>query len=61
MSDYENMSKEQLIAEIERLQLIQKEIIKDINIFAKKNQELHEFIRTMFFTAKNAYMKIRDN
>jgi hypothetical protein len=61
MNNYENMTKEQLIAEIERLQLIQKEIIKDINIFAKKNRELHEFIRTMFFTASNAYKKLRNN
>jgi hypothetical protein len=59
--DYENMSKEQLIAEIYRL----KDYAEEVNDFNEKvvaeNAKLHDLLKSILFLLDNTYDNIRNN
>jgi hypothetical protein len=59
--DYENMSKEQLIAEIYRL----KDYAEEVNDFNEKvvaeNAKLHDLVKSIQFLLDNSYDNIRNS
>lgn len=59
--DYENMTKEQLIAEIYRL----KDYAEEVNDFnervADENRKLHDLVKSIQFLLENSYDNIRNN
>jgi hypothetical protein len=61
MSDYENMSKEQLIAEIERLKIDMEDVEDFYKGVIDKNNKLHDLVKSIQFLLDNSYDNIRNN
>ena len=61
MKNYENMSKEELIAEIEYLKDYKEFAKKHIDVIAVENAKLHNLLKSIQFLLDNSYNNIRNN
>ena len=59
MQDYENMTKEQLICEIERLKNEMEEVEDFYKIILDQNNKLNDLIKSIQFLLDNSYDNIR--
>lgn len=61
MSNYENMTKEQLIAEIERLRFEMEEVENFYKGVIDKNNKLNDLVKSIQFLLDNSYDNIRNS
>ena len=59
MSNYENMTKEELIIEIERLENEMEEVEDFYKIILDQNNKLNDLIKSIQFLLDNSYDNIR--
>jgi hypothetical protein len=59
MDNYENMTKEQLIAEVKSLNIIIEELNKMNEVVGKENQKLNDLLTSILFLLDNSYENIR--
>ena len=60
MQDYENMTKEQLIAEIERLKIDMEEVEDFYKRILDQNNKLNDLLKSIQFLLDNSYDNIRN-
>jgi predicted nuclease with TOPRIM domain len=61
MDNYENMTKEQLIAEIERLKIDMEEVEDFYKRILDQNNKLNDLLKSIQFLLDNSYDNIRNN
>jgi hypothetical protein len=59
MQDYENMTKEQLIAEVKSLNIIIENLNKMNEVVGKENQKLEKIVNLIQFVVEQCYNDIR--
>jgi hypothetical protein len=59
MDNYENMTKEQLIAEVKSLNIIIEELNKMNEVVCKENQKLEKIVNLIQFVVEQCYNDIR--